>query len=443
MSQLDCCFRKIIIGLLCFPWIIMSQEKPNPAELFEDSFFESLKHKGIENYDKAITSLEKCLEIEPQNAAVYYEIGRNQLLQKKYLLAQQAFQKSRELDGFNTWTLVGLYDVYYEIKDFNQAITIVQELVKTKPKYKEDLASLYMYTKQYDKALALIKMLDDEVGTTVDRDAYKRQIFMDAKYSESEKVFLQSQIKKFPKIESNYVSLIYLYSESNQEDKAFETAKKLESNIPSSEWAQVGLFKFYINNNQGIEAVEAMRKVLKNASIHRQIRYKLLNEFLIYTINNPEFDSYLRESIVDLPDEKEKALLSKDIAIFLQQKNRDQQAVFYFQTYLEIDPADFQNQLLFLQSLYKLEDYPKIAYEAEMLLEKYPLQPDLYYLAGLSNNKLTNYKKAKSLLEEGLEYLIDKTGLEINFYLEIIESCKQLNDTECIQKMNKKIASLR
>ncbi|MBC7525238.1 MAG: cytochrome C biosynthesis protein, partial [Flavobacterium sp.] len=51
---------------------------------FEDSFYESLKQKGIENYDKAIESLEKCKDLQPQNAIIYYELGKNYLSQKKY-----------------------------------------------------------------------------------------------------------------------------------------------------------------------------------------------------------------------------------------------------------------------------------------------------------------------------------------------------------------------
>jgi hypothetical protein len=35
--------------------------------------------------------------------------------------------------------------------------------------------------------------------------------------------------------------LIYLYSKNNQTDKVLETARKLETAIPTSEWAQVYL----------------------------------------------------------------------------------------------------------------------------------------------------------------------------------------------------------
>jgi hypothetical protein len=48
------------------------RDKTN-ADKFQDYFYESLT-KGIENYDKAIVSLQQCLE--PQNAVVYFELGK-------------------------------------------------------------------------------------------------------------------------------------------------------------------------------------------------------------------------------------------------------------------------------------------------------------------------------------------------------------------------------
>ena len=270
MTQPQRLLKAVIMGLFCFSLPVLAQEEEVAVvDVFQENFFDALTQKGIGNYDKAIVFLEKCVEAEPNNAVVYYEMARANFLQKKYIEAQQAYQKSLTLNPNYKWTLVGLYDVYYEMKDYNQALPIVTQLVTLDKKYREDLVSLYMFTKQYDKALSLIKILDEEIGSTTERDSYKKQIFSDAKYSESEKEFLLAQIKKYPKIESNYISLIYLYSESNQEEMAFEIAKNLEKQLPNSEWAQVGLFKFYLSNNKTDDAVLSMHKVLKNNTIIR------------------------------------------------------------------------------------------------------------------------------------------------------------------------------
>jgi len=36
----------------------------------EDNFYEALKQRGIENYDKAIVSVQKCIEKEPKKRSI-------------------------------------------------------------------------------------------------------------------------------------------------------------------------------------------------------------------------------------------------------------------------------------------------------------------------------------------------------------------------------------
>ena len=229
---------------------LWAQNQPEDVALekddFQDSFFESLKQKGIENYDKAIIELEKCLKIQPNNATIYFELGKNYLEQKEYKKSYESFEKATKLDPTNRWFWAGMYDVCFETKEFEKAIPIVLKLIEFKKEYKEDLVSLYMNTNQFDNALDLINELNDQVGKLEIRTLYKAQILEDPKYHSSERINLLEQIKKNPKEESNYVALIFLYNKQNQEVLAQEIAKKLEVEIPNSDWAKVSLFKSYL-----------------------------------------------------------------------------------------------------------------------------------------------------------------------------------------------------
>ena len=277
----------LFFGMLCVPNIVLAQTEPNDVvtidDGFEDLFYEAIQQRSIENYDKAILALEKGKEIEPENPVIYFELGKNYLAQKKYKDAYDNFEKAAKKDPKNRWAWVGMYDVCYETHDSNQAIVIVEKLVEFKEDYKEDLTSLYMNTQQFDKALDLINELNAKFGKSDKRELYKADILKDAKYQSAEKFNLLEQIKKFPKEESNYIALIYMYSQSNQEEKALEIAQKLEKEIPTSDWAQVSLFKFYLNNNDGDNAVKAMNIVFPSKKIDSKIKHRMLNEFLIFT----------------------------------------------------------------------------------------------------------------------------------------------------------------
>jgi tetratricopeptide (TPR) repeat protein len=420
-----------LFGMFFIPNVLLAQTEPEDvatvSDEFENYYYESLKQKGIENYDKAIEALEKCKNIQPENPIVFFELGKNYLSQKKYKDAYDNFEKVTKIDPKNRWAWVGMYDVCYDTRDYNQAIIIVQKLVEFKPDYREDLVSLYMNTQQFDKALDLINELNETVGKSEKRELYKADILRDAKYQGSEKANLIDKIKKNPKDEANYIALIYMYSQSNQEEKALEIAKQLEKEIPTSDWAQVSLFKFHINNNDGDKAVKSMNTVLASDKIDKKIKHRILNEFLIFSKNNPQYDKDLDKAIGYFDNDKE-VKVAKEIAKFYQSKKDWTKAIKYYEMHLKNATDDMETILLLMQAYTENLQFDKLAKISEEQLQLFPTQPQLYYYNGLANNQLKNYKKAKDVLESGIDFIINDTVLEINFNLQLGEASNGLGD---------------
>ena len=76
----------LLFGMFIMPHFLVAQDEQNDVVVlddgFHDLFFEALLQKGIENYDKAIETLDKCKNIQPDNAVTYFELGKNYLAQK-------------------------------------------------------------------------------------------------------------------------------------------------------------------------------------------------------------------------------------------------------------------------------------------------------------------------------------------------------------------------
>jgi tetratricopeptide (TPR) repeat protein len=284
-----------------------------------------------------------------------------------------------------------------------------------------------MNTQQFDKALDLINDLNQTVGKSDKRELYKAQILSDAKYQGSEKSNLIEQIKKNPKDEASYVALIYMYSQSNQEEKALEIAKQLEANIPNSDWAQVSLFKFHLNNNEGDKAVKSMNIVFASDKIDRKIKHRMLNEFLIFTKNNPQYEKDLDMAVGYFSDDKE-VKVAKEIGKFYQSKKDWVKAIKYYEMHLKTTNDDMETILLLLQAYAENLQFDKLAKASEEQMQLFPSQPQLYYYNGLANNQLKNYKKAKDVLESGIDFVIDDKSLEINFNLQLGEAYNGLGD---------------
>lgn len=423
----------VIIGLFVLPNFALAQDEGLDiaaiSDEFENYYYESIKQTGIENYDKAILELEKCLQLQPNNEVVCFMLGKNYLYQKKYDLSYQNFEKATEINPKNRWYWVGMYDACYESKDFLKAIPVVQKLVEFKIDYKEDLTSLYMNTQQFDKALLLINELNETIGETEKRDNYKLQILQDSRFQGAEKENLIKQIKNNPKEEANYISLIYLYSKSNQEEKANQVAKQLEKELPNSDWAQVSLFKFHLNNNDSQQAIISMNKALNSKKIDKKIKHRIFNEFLIFAQAKPELESDLEKAISYFDNDKE-VQVAKEIGKFFQAKKNYSKAIKFYQVHLNSAKDDMETILLLLQAYTDSTQFNELELASTNQLQFFPTQPELYYYNGLANNQLQNYKKAKDVLESGTDFVIDNVTLEINFMIQLGEAYSGLGDSK-------------
>jgi tetratricopeptide (TPR) repeat protein len=221
--------------------------------------------------------------------------------------------------------------------------------------------------------------------------------------------------------------LIYLYSNSNQEEKALEVAKRLETEIPTSDWAQVGLFKFHLNNNEGEKAVLSMNTVLKSTKIDSKIKHRIINEFLIFTKNNPQYDADLEKAISYFDGDKT-ANVAKEIGKFYQNKKDWDKALKYYELENKNNPDNLETTLLLFQAYAEKQQFEVLSAKADALIELYPLQPELYYFSGLASNQLKNFKKAKEILEVGIDYLVDNLQLAINFNIQLGEAYNGLGD---------------
>ena len=417
--------------LQCNTASLWAQNMPEDVALekddFEDSFYESLKQKGIENYDKAIIELEKCLKIQTNNATIYFELGKNYLEQKEYKKAYESFEKATKIDPNNRWFWVGMYDVCYENKEFEKAIPIVLKLIEFKKEYKEELVSLYMNTDQYDNALELINELNDQVGKLEMREIYKAEILQDPKFHSAERVNLLEQIKKNPKEESNYIALIFLYNKNNQEELAQQIAKKLELEIPNSDWAKISLFKLYLKNNDGENAVKAMNFVLGSMKIDQKIKHRIFNEFLLFIKDKPQFDSDL-EKAVSYFDTDKSIEVAKELGKFYHNKKNWEKAIRFYEIQLKKIPDELETALLLFECYTEKGSFDVIEKKVETFIQIYPTQPQFYYYLGLAYNQKGAYKKAKDVLESGLDFVVDNPKLEINFNIQLGEAYNGLGD---------------
>lgn len=407
---------------------------------FEKYFYQALQDKAIENFDKAIISLEKCLEKNDKIVEVYYQLGVNYLNLKKFAEAENNFQKAVDLNNKERWYWNGLYDVYYQSRQFEKAVPIVQKLITFDENMREDLVSLYMTLHLFDKAKNEIDVLENKGNLTRAMEAYRMQIEMmkpKNQVANSTGVLIDA-INKNPKVEQNYIDLIFLLSEKGDEQNAFIWAEKMANEIPTSDLAHLGLMKFYIYQKNGSKAIESFTRVAKSLKIDGKLKHRALNEFLIFAQNKPEL-LQIMNNLLSYFETDSNFNVNKEIAKFFYNKDNFQYAAKYFEQGLKKKEEDLEIIQLLLNVYDFNKEFSKMTSLAENKLDIYPTSADLYYYAGKGNNTLKNFKRAKELLESGLDMVVENKSLLNGFYKQLVITAEGLQNSKMKEEYLKKI----
>lgn len=414
----------------------------NVEDKFQELFFEALKQKGIENYQRSVDALLKCIDLDDSDPVLYFELGKNYIELKNYGDAEDALKKAVSKDSDNEWYLDALYKVNIEQDDINKALKIVKELVKFHPDYKQDLASLYIKEKEYDKALEVLDEMDKNYGYSKDRDFLRNQIY-DLTGDTTERIEnLEERVASNPEDEANYLRLIYRYSENGNTEKAFKTAQELLSINPESQLVHLALYKFYLDANDPTNAIKSMKTALTSPQVSPEAKTKVLNDFVTFVSKNPEYEKDLIEITALVGEEKSVDTLIDLGKYHLQLKDKEK-ALMYFEEALAKEPTNFLviKDVLLLQTDLNQSD-KAIALSSEAL-ELFPAQPLLYLLQGVSYNKSNEGEKAIEALETGLDYVLDNPTMEADYYRQLSISYKLIDNTSKSEAFTKKADALK
>lgn len=399
----------------------------NFEDKFQEYFYEALKQKGIENYERSIEALQKCLRFDDSQPVVYFELGKNYVQLKNFGAAEDALKKAIALDEDNEWYLDELYGVYIQLDEFDKAVKTVKQLVKFHPDYKEDLARLYFQNEKYRTALRTLDELDAELGVSESRDHLRNQIYNATGADDDRIAYLQERIAANPENENNYLHLIYRYSEQGEQSKAFETAKQLQKTIPDSDLAHLALYKFYLEANNTTEAIESMKTVVKSANIKPDAKAKVLNDFVAFVRDNPQYENDLLE-VTNAATNDESGQSDVEMGMYYLKNNNKSRALVYFKKALEKEPNDFTNIKNVLLVHIDLQQYKEADVLSRIALENFPAQPILYLINGVANNNLGNSKTAIESLETGIDYVFDDPVMESDFYKQLSAAYKLENN---------------
>jgi tetratricopeptide (TPR) repeat protein len=414
----------------------------NVEDEFQEYFFEALKQKGIENYDRAVDALQKCLNLNSKLPIIYFELGKNYNKLKNFGAAEEALKEAISMQPDNEWFLDELYDVYYQQNDIRNAIKTIKQLVKYHPDYKEDLAALYVREEKYRQALQLLDELDEELGVSESRDAMRNDIYRITGNADDRIENLEQRIANNPNNEDNHLKLIYRYSQIGDKKNAYKAAQNLLKVKPDSKFVHLALYKFYLEDNKVEDAIRSVKIALSSPEINADAKAKVLKDFVNFVSEHPEYETDLMD-ITALADDNKDAKTHSELGQYYLKAGDKVKALSNFKEALKQNPNDFKliKDVLLLQL--DIKDYQAVIEDSSTALELYPAQPILYLVSGVAQNKLGNHQLAIDQLKLGLDFLVENPQMEADFYSELSLAYKQLNNISESEAFAKKAKALK
>jgi len=405
---------------------------------FQEVFFEALTYRAIENYERAITSLNKTEELEVDHLSVYFELGKNYNSLEDFPQAEKYLLKVLDEKPEDFSVLEELKTVYQADENYKKAIPIVEKLTENNIEFSKELATLYLKEKQYEKALKTIDDFEEKKGFKNSYQALKSKIYKETQPVEIVEQYLENQIEKNPANYQNYIDLIKVYSTSGKQNKAEKTAEKLLKINPENPYAHLVLYKKYQKENQAEKVVFSMQTVLNSLEINKEEKEEVLKDLDSFLDENPDFQEELGFFLAEENIQKNQS--NQQLGTYYKEKDK-KKAIDYFEKALSEKPDDFTliREVLSLQIEEK--KFEKALALAEEKLNIFPTQAVLYLYIGKAENSLEKYKSAKENLENGVDFVIDNPTLQKEFYQELAKSYENLGNSakaaEFQQKANK------
>lgn len=179
-------------------------QKPSSAEEidlnFQNYFFEALKDRAINNYTKAIESLEKCYELDSTNLAVEFELSKNYLLLKKYFEAELFIDQAIKKEPENINLLGHKVSILKSQRNYADAIEIQKKIIEKKPTYSDQLVLLYIQNRDFKSAEKLIETIEEK-GLATTRVKRFKTYLTNRKFKKKEQVITEKSTTEIKGLE--------------------------------------------------------------------------------------------------------------------------------------------------------------------------------------------------------------------------------------------------
>ncbi|SDU16975.1 tetratricopeptide repeat protein [Desulfobacula phenolica] len=376
-------------------------------------YLESRIHIQDKNFQKAIISLEKALDQDPDSFILAQDLIWLYLRQNDNDKALELSEKLVLKNPDNVDALLLLVQLKKNSLDEKKLVEILNQVIELDPKNREiflHLGKIYMEKENYTEALILFKKMVTQFPDYYVARFYLGQVNMIQKQYGLAKIQFLKTIELEPDLLEPRFQLIEIYSTENIQDnkqKIIETYEEILEIEPDNNRAKLGMALHYFKNNRKKQAENLFLDLGRDIETNSRLVMVAVDEYL----SGQKYEDAVIVFSQMLKADPDNSTLNFFTGMSYEAVEDFKKAIFY---YLKIKPdhSQYKKTILNIAMLYKRLGEETSA--RNYLEDKYKLFPKdidiIIYLASFYE-KDNNYDKAIDLFKKGLEDSPENTSL--------------------------------
>lgn len=391
---------------------------------------EATKQKLFGNFNQAAALYKKCIEVNPQSDAAYFQLSGIYMIGRDLSTAKTLNLKAAQLDPENYWYKIQLAQLYILTDQNDSAAHIYEEIISKWPEkveIKYELSRLYSETGKTARAIKILNEIEREKGISEPVSMLKEQIYVKEKKYEKAINELNALIDVAPE-EIRYLGILAeLLTTLERKSEAMDVYKRIFEIEPDNGVAQLSMAEFYRLDNNTEKQIEYLGLAFRNKSLPVDRKMAVIIDFLtnenLFNDNETAIDTLIN-ILTDMHPGDFRVMTAK--ADYLSKIEKYEEAIAVYNEVLEKQKDNYfiWEQAIFIENI--LGNTEQVHDKCSEALRIFNDKPFLYLLHGSAAMQMEKNNEAIKSLEKGLEYVENNIPLTVQFYTFLAEAWRNL-----------------
>ena len=385
-------------------------------EGFQRTYFEGQNHLAKGDFDLAYTSFLACLDMQPEERALHFDLAKIDLQREQYESAVNHLNPVLEADENHRWAHEYRAEALLALGDAEAALNDLVWVMQARP---GDLDWIYDWSMKLadagEPAAALFLCDAYEAETPGDPDVRLQRFYFLELLSDYEAIYhgLEEAVAEFPDIAEFKLQWAQMLRATGQDDEALTALLEVVTDDPSNGVAQLDLAHLYTAMNEIGRAQEALLIAFASQDVFIEEKREILVQYLQIAVVdpnlNPMVEALLEAALSQHPKSADLRMLAAD---YEQGQGRPEVAIVHAQAAIEANPAAplaWTNLIALDADLDRAADMLSHATQA---MDLFPLDANFAYYAAVAALDQEDFATVVNVLERGLAVILDAPEME-------------------------------